>query len=30
VQLVRGSFRRIEDRYYSDHHGLSVLLATGR
>ncbi|HSG82100.1 MAG TPA: hypothetical protein VLC48_07615 [Gemmatimonadota bacterium] len=30
VQLVPGSFRRIEARYYSDHHGLSVQLTTGR
>ena len=27
VELVRGSFRRIADRYYSDHHGLAVRVA---
>jgi endonuclease/exonuclease/phosphatase family metal-dependent hydrolase len=30
VQLAPGSFRRIEDRYYSDHHGLAVQVITRR
>ena len=30
VKLVPGSFRRIADRHYSDHHALAVRLVAGR
>jgi endonuclease/exonuclease/phosphatase family metal-dependent hydrolase len=30
LQLVPDSYRRIEERYYSDHHGLSVQVITRR